>query len=272
MLQEGIQLVTIVLRHRKEFEIQDVIIENLWFVTLKHPHENLRKALLASIQLKEFCEFVKLLQNETVLFLSCNNVHNNYIGIIIYIIYLSMHIFIIFILCLYTIHTLYTFYTIQIKSLTQTDETIWTNLLVIWSDIIKTDMRAKRSKVRFNAINNLFETAQLLHMPDRCWSDLVRLSHDIISTKHSLIPNDTFDLIITTSLKSLEKVKISTCENVLALCGSLIKVKANLITDSLPALLLLYRNVVNVIVHASKNICDKFEEHQFRCLALDVEK
>lgn len=154
----------------------------------------------------------------------------------------------------------------------QADEAAWINLLVIWSGIIKTDMHTKRSKIRFNAINNLLETVQSLHISDTCWSDLVRLSHDMITTKHSLIPNYTFDLIITTGLKSLEKAKILSCENVLALCAALIKVRANLIIDSLPALLLLYRDVVNIIIHASKNISDKFEEHRFRCLALDIEK
>ncbi|XP_025157021.1 uncharacterized protein LOC105186714 isoform X2 [Harpegnathos saltator] len=223
LLQEGMQLATVVLRYRKEFEIQDVIVENLWFVMLKYPNENLHKSLLASAQLKEFYTFIRLLHDETV------------------------------------------------KSLSQADET-WTNLLIIWSDIIKTDMRMKRSKIYFDAINNLFGTVQLLQIPDRCWSDLVHLAHDIINAKHSVIPNDTFDFIMMISLKSLEKVKISSCENVLALCGILIKVRTNLIIDSLPTLLLLYRNVMNVIVHASKNISDKFKEHQFRCLALDIEK
>lgn len=70
LLQEGVQLATIVLRYRKEFEIQDTTVINLWFVILKHPYENLHKSLLASTQLKEFCELVRLLHNETVPFLN----------------------------------------------------------------------------------------------------------------------------------------------------------------------------------------------------------
>jgi len=98
------------------------------------------------------------------------------------------------------------------------------------------------------------------------------LSHDIIGTKHLLIPNITVDLIILISLKSLDKVKILWCENVLAICRTLIKIRRNLITDTLPNLLLLYRNIINIIVHASKNVADKFDEHRFKCLALDIEK
>ena len=137
---------------------------------------------------------------------------------------------------------------------------------------MKTDMRVKRNKARLDAINNLFETVLSLDIADEYWSDLLRLSHDIISVKHLLIPNITIDLIILISLKSLVKVKISSCEDVLAICGTLVKVRTNLITDRLPNLLLLYRNVVNVIVHESKNVADKFDEHRFRCLALDIEK
>lgn len=133
-------------------------------------------------------------------------------------------------------------------------------------------MSIKRNKLRFIAINNVFQIVQLLYIPDKFWLDLLHLSGEIISAKHLLIPDNTIDLIIMIGLKSLEKVKILCCENILALCGMLIKFKTNLITDRLPNLLLLYKGVINNIVHASKNIVDKFDEHRFRCFALDVEK
>lgn len=154
---------------------------------------------------------------------------------------------------------------------------MWNSAFVIWSDVIKTDMRIKRNKMRFVAINNLFkvillENTRHLYIPDEYWSNLLRLSNDIISAKHLLIPDVTVDIIMMIGLRSLEKTKLSSCENVLALCGSLIKIRTNLITDRLPNLLLLYRIVVKTIVYASKNVIDKFDEHRFRCFALDIEK
>lgn len=156
--------------------------------------------------------------------------------------------------------------------MSQADEATWTNLFVIWSSIMKTDMRIKRSKARLHAINKLFEIVLSLDIPDKYWSGILRLSHDIISIKHLFIPDVTIDLIVLVSLKSLVKVKISSCNNVLVICETLMKVKTNLIIDRLPNLLLLYRNVINIIVHASKSVSNKFDEYRFRCFALDIEK
>lgn len=156
--------------------------------------------------------------------------------------------------------------------MSQADEATWTNLFLTWRGIVKTDMRVKRNKVRLDAINNLFEIVLMLDIPDTYWSGILDLSHDIISVKHLLIPDITVDLIILISLKSLVKVKISSCDSVLAICETLMKVRTNLIKDKLPNLLSLYRNVTNIIVHASKNVVDKFEEHRFRCFAFNIEK
>ncbi|KYN21440.1 hypothetical protein ALC57_06186 [Trachymyrmex cornetzi] len=159
-----------------------------------------------------------------------------------------------------------------INSLSQKDEAVWTNIFIIWSNIIKIDMNVKRNKVRLSAINNLLETILTLDVSYRYWSGLLNLSHDIISTKHLLIPDITVDLIILISLKSFDEANISKCEDVLAICKALIKVKTDLITDRLPNLLILYRRTINIVVHASRNVADKFDEHRFRCYALDIRK
>lgn len=133
-------------------------------------------------------------------------------------------------------------------------------------------MNAKRNKVRLGAINNLFKTVYMLDIPHEYWSGLLHLSHDVISAKHLLIPDITIDLITLISLKSLNEANISSCEDVLAICRTLINAKTDLITDRLPNLLLLYRHIINIVVHASKNIADKFDEHRFRRFALDITK
>jgi len=161
---------------------------------------------------------------------------------------------------------------VQINSLSQKDEAVWTNMFVIWNNIIKIDMNVKRNKVRLSVINNLLETVLTLDIPHRYWSGLLNLSRDIISTKHLFIPDITIDLIILISLKSFDEENISSCEDVLAICRALIKVKTDLITDRLSNLLLLYRRTINIIVHASRNVADKFDEHRFRCYALDITK
>lgn len=164
-------------------------------------------------------------------------------------------------------------YAKTIDSLSQADETAWTNLFVIWNDVMKIDMRVKRNKARLDAINNLFDIVLSLNsISDKCWSDILRLAHDIINIKHLLIPDTTIDLVVLIGLKSLVEVKISSCDNVLAICETLMKVRTNLITDRLPNLLLLYRNATSIIVHASKSVANKYDEHRFRCFAYDIEK
>ncbi|XP_011872703.1 PREDICTED: uncharacterized protein LOC105564712 [Vollenhovia emeryi] len=224
LLQEGVQLSIIVLQHRKMFEIEDTIIRNLWSTMLKHPCKNLIELLLASTELQQFHELLKLLHDQTI------------------------------------------------NSLSQKDKSVWLNLFTIWSSIMKTDMNVKRNKVRLSAINNLLKTVLMLDVPHEYWSGLLRLSHDVIGTKHLLIPDITIDLITLIGLKSLDEANVSSCEDVLAMCRTLIKTKTDLITDRLPNLLLLYRHIVNIVVHASKSVADQFDEHRFRCFALDIIK
>ncbi|XP_024876672.1 uncharacterized protein LOC112457691 [Temnothorax curvispinosus] len=159
-----------------------------------------------------------------------------------------------------------------INSLSQKDESVWINLFIIWSSIMKIDMNVKRNKVRLGAINNLIKTVLMLDIPHEYWSGLLCLSHDVISAKHLLIPDITVDLITLISLKSLDEANILSCKDVLAICRTLIKAKTNLIIDRLPNLLLLYRHIINIVVLASKNVADKFDEHRFRCFALDITK
>lgn len=159
-----------------------------------------------------------------------------------------------------------------ISSLSQKDEAAWTNLFVIWSSVMRTDMNVKRNKVRLNAINNLLKIVLTLDVPRGYWSGLLRLSRDISSAKHLIIPDITVDLITLISLKSLGQANVSSCEDVLAICRTLIKAKTDLIIDRLPNLLQLYRHIVKIVVHSSKNVADKFDEHRFRCFALDITK
>jgi len=149
------------------------------------------------------------------------------------------------------------------------------NPFVIWSSIMKIDMNVKRNKMRLNAINNLFNTILTLDIRYEYWPGLLRLSHDIISAKHVLIPDITVDLIILISLKSFEKeyMDVSVCEELFAIYRTLIKAKINLVIDRLPNLLLLYRRIINIIVHESKKIDNKCDnEHYFRHLAFDITK
>lgn len=161
----------------------------------------------------------------------------------------------------------------------QSDETAWKNLFGIWNGIMKTKcyMSTKRKKMRWNAINNLFQVVLKMNLPPKYWSYLLSLSHNIIAAKYLLVPSTTIDLIIITTLHSLPGTlhmqQVLACECVLALCKTLIKVRPNMITDRLPNLLLLYRNVIETIVDGSRRFIDsKIVERRFRCLAFDIEK
>jgi len=68
LLQHSMQLAVIVLRYRKTFEVEDIIIKNLWSVMLKYPCKNLLELLLACSGLKEFYELLKVLHDKTVIF------------------------------------------------------------------------------------------------------------------------------------------------------------------------------------------------------------
>lgn len=72
LLQQGVQLAIIVLRHHKIFETPDRIIKNLWFIILKYPCKNLLEALLTFSESKEFYEFLRLLYAKTVSFPPCS--------------------------------------------------------------------------------------------------------------------------------------------------------------------------------------------------------
>lgn len=80
-MEQGTQLAIIILRNRKTFEIQNIVIKNLWFAALKHTSEALIKSLLISTGLKEFYELLRLLYDKMVIFLIKKiHIYINYIN------------------------------------------------------------------------------------------------------------------------------------------------------------------------------------------------
>lgn len=146
------------------------------------------------------------------------------------------------------------------------------NIFIVWNAILKSDMSAKRNKFRTVAIENLFRNVQVVNISEQYWLRLLELFQNILSSKHLYISNNIIDMSMNVALKALEKETLSICNNVLILCGILIKVRMNVIVDKLPVLLLLYRRVIDIIIQSSKIVNDKVGEHKCRCLLLDVEK
>nr|XP_050844411.1 uncharacterized protein LOC127061503 [Vespula vulgaris] len=146
------------------------------------------------------------------------------------------------------------------------------NIFIVWNAILKSDMSAKRNKFRTVAIENLFRIIQVVNISEQYWSRLLELFQNILSSKHLYISNNIIDMSMNVALKALEKKTLSICNDVLILCGTLIKVRMNIIVDKLPVFLLLYRRAIDIIIQSSKIVNDKVGEHKCRCLLLDVEK
>ncbi|XP_076751649.1 uncharacterized protein LOC143423901 isoform X2 [Xylocopa sonorina] len=223
LLQDGLQLMIIVFRNKKMFEITDKTIQGVWYALFKHPCMDVLLPLLESSEPKEFSEFLEELHNQLVK--AIQNVHGNDLE----------------------------------------------NICIIWNAVLKTDMSNDRSKLRLIAINNLIKTIQAINIPTEFWPNLLKIIQEILITKHLYLPGYIIDMSIIFGFKSLEENTILTCNDALALCNVLLKVRTNLITDRIPSLLVLYKRILSITVHKSK-VIEKSEEHSFRCLALNIEK
>nr|XP_012141616.1 PREDICTED: uncharacterized protein LOC100882148 isoform X2 [Megachile rotundata] len=159
-----------------------------------------------------------------------------------------------------------------IKILSSTQESDMESICIIWNSILKTNMSNNRNKLRLLAINKLIQTIQTVNIHENLWPNLLKLIQDIISNKYLYLPGYIIDMCIFLGLKSLQKATIIICNETLTLCNVLIKMRTSLVVDRLPALLLLYRHILNIVVHKSKTIVNRSEEYVFKCLALDIEK
>lgn len=146
------------------------------------------------------------------------------------------------------------------------------NICIIWNTILKINMSNDRNKLRLIAINNLIQTIQTINIPEKFLSSLLKLIQNILVAKHLYLPGYVIDMSIIFSLKSLEKNTILICNDTLALCNILLKVRINLIRDRIPLLLILFKQILNIFTYKSKDIINKSDEHIFKCLALDIEK
>ncbi|KOC68327.1 hypothetical protein WH47_03485 [Habropoda laboriosa] len=123
-----------------------------------------------------------------------------------------------------------------IKTLLKVQENDLENICIIWNTILKTNMSNDRNKLRLTAINNLIQIIQTVKVPEKFWPNLLKLIQNILVTKHLYLPDYIIDM------------------------------------NRIPALLILYRRILSVVVHKSKDITNKSEEHTIKCLMLDIEK
>ncbi|XP_076648350.1 uncharacterized protein LOC143356498 [Halictus rubicundus] len=160
----------------------------------------------------------------------------------------------------------------MVRAITHVKPNDLENVCTIWNFILKINMSNDRNKLRLTAINKSIQTIQVLNVPNQFWPMLLKLTHDLLATRHLYLPETIIDSSIFLGLKSLQETTILTCNDALTLCNVLLKMKTSSITDRLPALLALYRRVLNVVVCKSKDKIDKSEEHTLKCIALDIEK
>nr|XP_034173255.1 uncharacterized protein LOC117601077 [Osmia lignaria]XP_034173257.1 uncharacterized protein LOC117601077 [Osmia lignaria]XP_034173258.1 uncharacterized protein LOC117601077 [Osmia lignaria]XP_034173259.1 uncharacterized protein LOC117601077 [Osmia lignaria]XP_034173260.1 uncharacterized protein LOC117601077 [Osmia lignaria]XP_034173261.1 uncharacterized protein LOC117601077 [Osmia lignaria]XP_034173262.1 uncharacterized protein LOC117601077 [Osmia lignaria]XP_034173263.1 uncharacterized p len=224
MLQDGLQLATIILHNQKIFQITNETLRGIWFVSFNYPCVDVILPLLESSEAKEVHELFEHLHNQVI------------------------------------------------KALSNAQENDVENIYIIWNSILKINMSNNRSKLRLLAISKLIQTIQNIIIPRNLWPSLLKLIRNVLSTKHLYLPGYVIDMCIFVGLKALQETTISICSDTLELCNVLLKTRTSLITDRLPALLLLYRQILSIVVHKSKIIINKSEEYIFKCLALDIEK
>ncbi|CAK9806080.1 hypothetical protein ANTQUA_LOCUS4699 [Anthophora quadrimaculata] len=224
LLEDGLQLVVVILHNKKIFQIPNQSIRGIWCTLFKYPCVEVLLPLLESSEPKELREFLEQLHNQLV------------------------------------------------KTLSNTQENDLKNICTIWNTILKTKMSNDRNKLRLQAINNLIQTIQTVKVADMFWADLLKLIQNVLITKHLYLPGYMIDMSIFLCLRSLEQNVISTCNEALILCNILLKIGTSLITDRIPSLLILYRRILRVVVHKSKDTTDKSEECTVKCLMLDIEK
>ncbi|OAD61483.1 Major facilitator superfamily domain-containing protein 12 [Eufriesea mexicana] len=224
LLQDGLQLVVVILRNKKLFQITNLTIRAIWSTLLKYPYVEALSLLLESSEPNEFSEFLEELHNRLV------------------------------------------------KALLNAHESDLENICIIWNVILKTSMSSDRNRLRITAINNLIQTMQTINILEKFWPNVLKLIQNIFATKHLYLPGFVIDMSIILGLKSLKEDKILICSDTLAFCSVLLKVRTNLIRDRIPSLLIMYRQILNILVYKSKFVINKFEEQRFKCLALDIER
>lgn len=224
LLQNGLQLMSVILRSKKLFHVTDQIKKGVWFASFKYPCADVLLPLLESTETKLLSVFLEELDNQLV------------------------------------------------QSLLHSQKNYLENICMIWNAVLKTDMSTDRNRLRLAAINNLIQTIQTANIPEMFSLDILKLIQNIFTTKHLHLPGYIVDMSITFGLKILQKDTLLICNDTLALCSVFLRTKANLITDRIPSLLLLYRRIINIVTHKSKVITNKSEEHLLKCLALDIEK
>ncbi|KAI4478140.1 hypothetical protein M0804_012098 [Polistes exclamans] len=166
---------------------------------------------------------------------------------------------------------LYLMQTLMIEELPKSDSNKLENTFSVWNAVLKSDMSAQRNNLRTTTIENLFKNIQIINVSEQHWPRLLESLQNIIISKHLYISDNIIDLSMSIALQALEKRNLSICNNVLILCGILIKAKMDIIVDRLPVLLSLFRRLITIIIQLSK-IVDKVQDHFCRCLLLDIEK
>ena len=66
MLQDGLQLMVVILHNKKVFHITNQTTKAIWNTLFKYPSIDVLSPLLASTELKEFSDFTKELQDQLV--------------------------------------------------------------------------------------------------------------------------------------------------------------------------------------------------------------
>lgn len=132
-------------------------------------------------------------------------------------------------------------------------------------------MGGSRNNARLNAVRSLLKSLQILDVAAIHWQEVLKLLTTVINAKHMVLGGEHIDLMIPIGGRSLREGDLLVYDEFLLLALALLKSKIGLITDRLPQLLQLYRQVFDLIVQRAK-IDDLEERHQLSLCALNAEK
>ncbi|XP_066587720.1 uncharacterized protein [Prorops nasuta] len=159
-----------------------------------------------------------------------------------------------------------------VKDLSNHNKDSLRNTLIVWNTVMKADMSFQRNKFRVGSIDCLYQIIQSSAISKNHWHYIIQLFRNILNFKHLHLTENIIDMSILITIRSINESQILACEDALAISASLIKVRTSFVTDKLPAFLLIYRRVMDVIVSESRKANDQRSQDQCRCLALDIEK
>lgn len=149
------------------------------------------------------------------------------------------------------------------------------NLITIWENLSKAEIKATRSKWLHASIQNLFNDLLASEITEISSIFVLRISRTFVTSKRIRLSDKMVDSIFVTSSQCLNKLskdsKLIVCQEALGVCLDFVRSRTEFLLDRLPVLTNLFRKIVQIVLQEGKET-NFSDEHMLRILAVDIEK